>query len=161
MVLDSRVTPERPLGPTACAVPATSCSSRAAGLQPRRAGHDRGGRRVALARRHHGDRGGRGLLLADRYAAALVVGVGLHATLEEFLDRQRAGPASSYLTRLKVGARLVDAKAVPTLYSGQRRGPNVVPVLVAGLVALLAAIAITPVGQDWAHDVVDYLQAHL
>ena len=41
----------------------------------------------------------------------------MHATLDEFLDRQRSGLASTYLTRLEVGQRLVDAAAVPTLYS--------------------------------------------
>ena len=60
-----------------------------------------------------------GLLLADRYAAALVVGVGLHARLDEFLDGQQAGRASSFATRLKVGDRLVDADAVRALYTGR------------------------------------------
>ncbi len=100
-----------------------------------------------------------GLLLADRYAASLIVGVGLHARLDEFLDVQQAGRASSFATRLKVGDRLVDAAAVRALYTGRPGALQVVPVLIAGLVALLAAIAVTPVGQDWAHDVVDYFQA--
>ncbi|MDX6372656.1 MAG: hypothetical protein QOD98_1644 [Nocardioidaceae bacterium] len=99
-----------------------------------------------------------GLLLADRYAAALVVGVGLHARLDQFLDGQRAGRASSFATRLKVGDKLVDAEAVRALYTGRPSALQVFPVLVAGLVALLAAIAVTPVGQGWAHDVVDYLR---
>ena len=102
-----------------------------------------------------------GLLLADRYAAALVVGVGLDARLDQFLDGQQAGRASSFATRLKVGDRLVDAEAVRALYTGRPGALQVFPVLLAGLVALLAAIAVTPVGQDWAHDVVDYLQALL
>jgi uncharacterized membrane-anchored protein len=100
-----------------------------------------------------------GLLLADRYAAALIVGVGLHARLDEFLDVQGAGRASSFATRLKVGDRLVGAEAVRGLYTGQPGALQVLPVLLAGLVALLAAIAVTPVGRDWAHDVVDYFQA--
>jgi uncharacterized membrane-anchored protein len=99
-----------------------------------------------------------GLMLADRYAAALVVGVGLHAHLDQFLDGQQEGRASSFATRLKVGDRLVDAETVRTLYTGRPGALQVFPVLLAGLVALLAAIAVTPVGQDWAHDVVDYLQ---
>jgi uncharacterized membrane-anchored protein len=99
-----------------------------------------------------------GLLLADRYDATLVVGVGLHARLEEFLDRQQSGRASSFATRLKVGDRLVDAAAVRALYTGRAGSLQVFAVVLAGLVALLAAIAVTPVGQDWAHNVVDYLQ---
>ncbi|HQR27279.1 MAG TPA: putative cytokinetic ring protein SteA [Nocardioides sp.] len=92
------------------------------------------------------------LLLADAAGASVLVGVGMHATLVEFLDRQRPGLASTYLTRLTVGPRLVDASAVPQLYSGRVRPWHVLVVLLAGLVALAAAVAVTPVGQQWLHD---------
>ena len=59
------------------------------------------------------------LLLAERENAALIVGVGLHARLEDFLDNQMAGRASTFATRLKVGSRLVDARAVEALYSSR------------------------------------------
>ena len=105
------------------------------------------------------------LLLADAGQASVIVGVGMHATLDEFLDRQRAGLASTYLTRLKVGPRLVDATAVPELYAGRVRPHHVFLVLLAGLVALCAAIGVTPVGQEWVDsavaglaDLLDYLQ---
>ncbi len=90
------------------------------------------------------------LLLADAGHASVVVGVGLHATLDEFLDRQRSGLASTYLTRLKVGHTLVDARALPTLYAGRVRPWHVLLVLLAGLIAVAAAISTTPVGQEWA-----------
>ncbi len=90
------------------------------------------------------------LLLAHLQDASLIVGVGMSATLDEFLDSQRAGLASTYLTRLTVGPRLVDAAAVPELYSGTVRARHLFLVLLAGLIALAAAIAVTPVGQDWA-----------
>ncbi len=90
------------------------------------------------------------LILADAGQASLIVGVGMHATLDEFLDRQRTGLASTYLTRLKVGPRLVDAAAVPRLYDGQVRPRHLLAVTLAGLVALAAAIGVTPVGQEWA-----------
>ncbi len=90
------------------------------------------------------------LILADACDAALIVGVGMHATLDEFLDRQRSGLASTYLTRLKVGARLVDASSVPRLYSGRVRPRHLLVVMLAGLVALGAAVGVTPVGQEWA-----------
>ena len=93
------------------------------------------------------------LMLADLADASLIVGVGMHATLDEFLDRQRDGLASTYLTRLKVGPKLVDARAVPSLYSGVIRPRHVFLLLMAGLIALAAAIGITPVGQEWADDV--------
>ena len=89
------------------------------------------------------------LLLADLDGASLIVLVGTHATLDEFLDRQRRGLASTFLTRLRVGPRLVDAASVPTLYGGGARLWHVALVLLAGLVALLVAIAVTPVGSDW------------
>ena len=90
------------------------------------------------------------LLLCEAGAARLIVGVGMHASLDEFLDRQRPGLASTYLTRLKVGDRLVDARAVPMLYSGRVRPRHLFLVLLAGLLAVAAAIAVTPVGQEWA-----------
>lgn len=108
------------------------------------------------------------LLLADAGDARLIVGVGMHASLDEFLDRQRPGLASTYLTRLKVGDRLVDARAVPTLYSGRVRPRHLFLVLLAGLVAVATAIAVTPVGQEWADallrlvtDLTDQLQGLL
>lgn len=97
------------------------------------------------------------LILADAGEAAVIVGVGMHATLEDFLDRQRGGLASTYLTRLKVGPRLVDAAAVPYLYSGRVRPWHLFLVMIAGLVALAAAIAVTPVGQEWADQLSSWL----
>jgi tRNA A37 threonylcarbamoyladenosine synthetase subunit TsaC/SUA5/YrdC len=52
---------------------------------------------------------------------------------------------------------LVDADAVRALYTARARPMHVALVLVAGLVALLASISVTPVGQDWADSVADYL----
>ena len=59
----------------------------------------------------------------------------MHASLDEFLDRQRSGLACTYLTRLRVGPQLVDARAVPALYSGRVRAWHLCLVLLAGLVA--------------------------
>ena len=89
------------------------------------------------------------LLLADLSGASLIVSVGTHATLTEFLDRNRTGLASTFLTRLRVGPKLVDARGVPALYSGRVRIWHLIAVLVAGVVALMVALAATPVGQDW------------
>ena len=52
------------------------------------------------------------MLLADSKGARLLVAVGTHASLVEFLDKGRAGMASTFLTRLRVGPKLVDAKGV-------------------------------------------------
>ena len=56
------------------------------------------------------------LLLADEKGASLIVAVGTHYTLDEFLDKGRSGFASTFLTRLRVGSKLVDAKGVSRLY---------------------------------------------
>lgn len=92
------------------------------------------------------------LLLAHRGGASVIVGVGLHATLEEFLDRQRPGLASTYLTRLTVGERLVDARALPVLYSGRVKTWHILLMLLVGLATVAAAVATTPVGQQWVQD---------
>ena len=99
------------------------------------------------------------LLLASAHEASLIVGVGMHATLAEFLDRRRPGLASTFLTRLKVGPDLVDAAAVPLLYDGAVRPRHLVATLLAGLVAVAAAVSVTPVGQEWAHDLTPALSS--
>jgi uncharacterized membrane-anchored protein len=95
------------------------------------------------------------LLLADGAGARPIVGVGLRGTLEEFLDTSRDGLGSGYVTRLKVGPRLVDATAVPMLYSGQLRARHAYLVLLIGLIAVAAAVATTHVGHQWALDLRD------
>jgi uncharacterized membrane-anchored protein len=97
------------------------------------------------------------MLLADLAGASLIVSVGSHATLTEFLDRHRMGLASTFLTRLRVGPKLVDAKGIPQLYAGRVRVWHLVVVLLAGIIALLVALAGTPVGQDWWHEVQTWL----
>lgn len=101
------------------------------------------------------------LLLADVSGAAPIVGVGLRGTVEEFLDGPREGIGSGYVTRLTVGPRLVDASAVPLLYSGQLRARHAYLVLLIGLVAVALAIATTDVGHQWALDLGDHLDSLL
>src|SRR5881227_2936886 len=64
------------------------------------------------------------MLLADDKGAQLIVAVGTHATLVEFLDKGRGGMASTFLTRLKVGGKLVDAKGVSRLYRHSMSGSS-------------------------------------
>ncbi|WP_156390997.1 MULTISPECIES: putative cytokinetic ring protein SteA [unclassified Nocardioides] len=90
------------------------------------------------------------LVVADAADPTVIVAVGLRGTLAELLDSQRPGVASAFLTRLKVGPRLVDGAAVPLLYSGRVRPWHLLVVMLAGLVALAAAISVTPVGHEWA-----------
>lgn len=93
-----------------------------------------------------------GLMLASLGDASLIVAVGAHANLADFLDRQRGHLASTFLTRLRVGSTLVDARALPALYAGRVRTWHIWLVLLVGLLAVAAAIAVTPVGQQWIDD---------
>ena len=101
------------------------------------------------------------LLLADASGATPIVGVGLRGSVEEFLDGGREGLGSGYVTRLKVGPRLVDATAVPMLYSGQLRARHAYLVLLIGLISVAAAIATTGVGHQWVVDLHDQIEQFL
>jgi uncharacterized membrane-anchored protein len=56
------------------------------------------------------------MLLAHEKGASLIVSVGAHFNLVEFLERRRGGMSSTFLTRLRIGETLVDAKGVSHLY---------------------------------------------
>jgi uncharacterized membrane-anchored protein len=84
------------------------------------------------------------LLLAYEKGAELIVAVGTHFNLIEFLERDRAGMSSTFVTRLKVGEILVDAKGVSRLAS---REVGLIPLItfaLAGLAAIIVAIAASP-----------------
>lgn len=94
------------------------------------------------------------LLLADSHEATLVVTVGFQATLAEFLDRGRSGSnPSTFLTRLKLGTKVVDGKAVAMLHRSRISVLAVVLLVVCALVAVAAALLVSDVGDvylDWA-----------
>ena len=96
------------------------------------------------------------LFLADVRGAGLIVTVGARATLEDLLDTQHAGTSSTFLTRLRVGPRLVDARSVPLLYAGRTRLWHLLLLLV-GVLAVAVALATTSVGQEWWSAVADRL----
>lgn len=89
------------------------------------------------------------ILLAHSNGATLIVMVGSYASLVEFLDKGRSGMASSFLTRVAVSSSLVDAKAVARLYQHRIRGWLVLLLVLLALGLVGAAIAATPVGQEW------------
>ena len=88
------------------------------------------------------------MLLADSKGARLLVAVGTHASLVEFLDKGRAGMASTFLTRLRVGPKLVDAKGVSRIYRSEIKGWHLVLLVLSGLFALVAAMAFTNFGHQ-------------
>lgn len=91
------------------------------------------------------------LLLADTHGADLVVTVGFQATLHEFLDRGRSGSnPSTFLTRLKLGSKVVDGKAVATLHRSRVSVGAVIVLVLAALIAVLVGLAVSGVGSAYA-----------
>ena len=94
------------------------------------------------------------LLLADHHGAALIVTVGHTASIEEFFDRSRQDTnPSTFLTRLKVGQKLVDAKAVSTLYRNRVSGGAIAMLILATLIAVIVVLYVSKADHtvlDWA-----------
>jgi uncharacterized membrane-anchored protein len=80
------------------------------------------------------------ILIAEQCGAELIVAVGTHVGLVEFLDKGRKGASSTFLTRLKVGARLVDAKGVSKLYPSRVSVWQLVALVVAAFIAVSAIV---------------------
>ncbi len=84
------------------------------------------------------------LLIAAEKGASLIVTVGSHFNLVEFLDKNRAGMSSTFLTRLRVGEILVDAKGVSRLYRPSAgRGP-IAALVLAAFATFVVVIATSP-----------------
>jgi uncharacterized membrane-anchored protein len=86
------------------------------------------------------------LLVADACGASLIAVVGTHWTLEEFLDKGRPGMASTFLTHLRVGSKLVNARGVHQLYQSRISGWALAVLVVAAAVTIVVAIAYSPAG---------------
>ena len=84
------------------------------------------------------------LMLAHERGAELIVAVGTHFNLIEFMERNRAGMASTFVTRLKVGESLVDAKGVSRLVSPRIGVWPLVTFAVAGISAVVVAVLVSP-----------------
>lgn len=88
------------------------------------------------------------MLMAFEKGATLIVSVGAHFNLIEFLDRKRGGMSSTFLTRLRIGERLVDAKGVSRLYNPSSTLAPVAMFGVAFLVLLTILIITSPALND-------------
>jgi uncharacterized membrane-anchored protein len=86
------------------------------------------------------------LLAADAKGASLIVVVGTHLSLEEFLDKGRPGMASTFLTHLRVGGKVVNAKGVSRLYRSRISGWALLVLVLAAAVTLVVAVAFSPAG---------------
>jgi uncharacterized membrane-anchored protein len=83
-------------------------------------------------------------LMAAEKGAELIVSVGSHFNLVEFLEKNRAGMSSTFLTRLRIGEILVDAKGVSRLYRPSAGRAPILFVALAALVTLVIVIATSP-----------------
>jgi uncharacterized membrane-anchored protein len=90
------------------------------------------------------------MLIAAEKGARLIVSVGSQFNLVEFLDRNRKGMSSTFLTRLRIGEILVDAKGVSRLYQPRPGLTPLLVVLAAGLVAMVGVVWLTPALRDVA-----------
>jgi uncharacterized membrane-anchored protein len=93
------------------------------------------------------------MLIAYEKGAKVIVSVGAQFNLVEFLDKNRRGMSSTFLTRLRIGDRLVDAKGVSRLYRPMPGPGPLIALLAAGLLTLALVIWLTPA----LHDVADLL----
>lgn len=98
-----------------------------------------------------------GLLLAHLGGARLVVPTGAPGTLEEFIDRTRNDQASNVLTRLRLGTTVVDAGALPLLYTGAVRRWHLALIALLALAVLVFTLTATPVGGDRWREFGDHL----
>jgi uncharacterized membrane-anchored protein len=90
------------------------------------------------------------MLIAAEKGAELIVSVGSQFNLVEFLDKNRRGMASTFLTRLRLGEILVDAKGVSRLYQPKPGIRPLVLVAFAGVLCLIAIVLLTPALRDVA-----------
>lgn len=83
------------------------------------------------------------LLLAWEEGAELIVALGTHANLVEYLDKGRLGMASSFLVRLRVGPKLMDAKGVNKLYRSVVSPVQLFPLLLVALLVVFTPLLIS------------------
>jgi uncharacterized membrane-anchored protein len=89
------------------------------------------------------------MILAYEMGADIIVAVGTHSSLIDFLDKGRAGMASTFLTRMKIGSKLVDARGVSRLY---RRTPGMKEfgvLIAAAAVPVLTVVLQLPAVRTW------------
>jgi uncharacterized membrane-anchored protein len=84
------------------------------------------------------------LLVADAKGASLIAVVGTHHTLEEFLDKGRPGMSSTFITHLRVGGKLVNARGVHQLYHSRISGWSLLLLVLAATVTVSIAVLFSP-----------------
>lgn len=98
------------------------------------------------------------LLMAYELGCSLIVAVGTHSSIVDFLEKGRQGMASTFLVRLKVGSILVDAKGLSQVYRGRPQGRYWVLVLLAALAPTLLVVLISEPLRQWLRMFLLYLR---
>jgi uncharacterized membrane-anchored protein len=88
------------------------------------------------------------LLLAYEKGAELIVAVGTHSSMEDFLEKGRKGMASTFLVRLKIGSIFVDAKGVSKLYRNRLKTRYLAQIILAALLPAGAILLISPTTRE-------------
>ncbi|SEM69757.1 Uncharacterized membrane-anchored protein [Candidatus Frackibacter sp. WG12] len=88
------------------------------------------------------------MLLAYEKGAELITAVGTHSNMIDFLEKGRAGMASTFLARLKVGNKLVDAKGVNKLYNSRLQPRHILQILFAALIPIVVILTVAPLMQQ-------------
>jgi len=101
------------------------------------------------------------ILLADEKGSELIVAVGTHFNLIDFLERNRSGMSSTFLTRLKVGEKLIDARGVSHLFRGRMGVGGLLAFGLAGAAAIVAAVAVSTDLQRFLSLVVERMQSFI
>jgi uncharacterized membrane-anchored protein len=89
------------------------------------------------------------LLIAYQLGAQLIVAVGTHSSVVDFLEKGRPGMASTFLVRLKIGSVLVDAKGVSQLYTGQPGARHLLQIAVAALIPIVLVGLLSDTLRQW------------
>jgi uncharacterized membrane-anchored protein len=89
------------------------------------------------------------MLLVDDKGAELIVAVGTHYGLVEFMDKGRGGAASTFITRIKIGGKLVDAKGVSRLYRQNLSTSSLVFLVLSAIAAMAGAVAVSTLGKAY------------
>ncbi|HBT16614.1 MAG TPA: hypothetical protein DEB05_06640 [Firmicutes bacterium] len=89
------------------------------------------------------------LILAYEKGADLIVAVGTHSNMIDFLEKGRKGMASTFLVRLKVGSILVDARGVSKLYHSRIKMGQIVLICLAAFIPLILVLSLNKFTWDW------------
>lgn len=89
------------------------------------------------------------MLAAYEYKAELIVALGAHSNMIDFLEKGRPGMASTFLVRLKIGTKLIDAKGVSLLYKSKIKIKYIIALIMTALFPILAIMTLSPRGQNY------------